>query len=97
MKIALFDKTGTLTKGEFVVKNIISNELELIKELVSAIEKYSNHPLSLPLTKYPTSLIATDVVEIAGYGMKGKISDKEVIVGNAKLLKENNIVFEEIE
>ena len=97
VKIALFDKTGTLTKGEFVVKNIISNELELIKKLVSAIEKYSNHPLSLPLTKYPTSLIATDVVEIAGYGMKGKISDKEVIVGNAKLLKENNIVFEEIE
>ena len=37
-----------------------------------------------------------EVKEIAGYGMKGIINGKMVLVGNAKLLNENNIIFNEI-
>lgn len=96
VRVALFDKTGTLTKGVFVVKNIIGEDIELLKKVASAIEKYSNHPLSIPLTKYKTDLVCEEVKEIAGYGMKGIINGKMVLVGNAKLLNENNIIFNEI-
>lgn len=96
VRVALFDKTGTLTKGVFVVKNIIAEDVELLKKVASAIEKYSNHPLSIPLIKYKTDLVCEEVIEIAGYGMKGIINGKMVLVGNAKLLNENNIIFNEI-
>lgn len=97
VKIALFDKTGTLTKGSFAVKRIIAKDVNFIKEIVSAVEKYSNHPISHALIKYPTNLIAEEVCEVSGLGMMAKINDKKVLIGNAKLLCKNKIQFKEIE
>lgn len=96
-EVILLDKTGTLTKGVFTVKRIVSDNVELLTQVSSAIEKYSNHPLSIPLTKYPTNLVCEDVKEIAGYGIVGYIDEKRVLVGNAKFLKEHQVVFEELD
>lgn len=94
----VFDKTGTLTKGVFDVQEI-SPQPSLSKEellrLTAFAESYSNHPISLSLTRafnndIDKSLIS-DVEEISGHGVKAFISGKEVLAGNMKLMKKYNV------
>lgn len=93
--VFVFDKTGTITTGEFKVSSIInhsnlSND-ELMK-YVSSIESKSTHPLSKAISKKYLDLYdATDVVEYSGKGIIGIVNEKQVIVGNKKLLMENGI------
>ena len=95
----VFDKTGTLTKGTFEVQEIKPVEMtkeELLK-IVAYAERYSNHPISLAIKNaYKGEFdqnINIEIEEIAGQGISAKIEEKEVLVGNEKLMKENNIDF----
>jgi Cd2+/Zn2+-exporting ATPase len=97
----VMDKTGTLTKGVFKVQKVITNQLdekELVK-LAAALESKSTHPIALAIIEYAGDVInginITDVEEIAGHGLKGKMAGKEVLAGNAKLLQKFNISFDE--
>ena len=98
-KTIVFDKTGTLTKGIFDVKTIKPKDIsqnELL-EIATYAENYSTHPISLSLKRKYNKEVDTkrikEVKEIAGYGVSAIIDDKNVLVGNAKLMKENNIDF----
>lgn len=94
----VFDKTGTLTKGVFDVQEICpqpSLSKEELLRLTAFAESYSNHPISLSLTRafnndIDKSLIS-DVEEISGHGVKAFISGKEVLAGNMKLMKKYNV------
>ena len=98
-EIVVFDKTGTLTKGVFEVQKIepigISKE-ELLKFTVYA-ENYSNHPISISLKKaYNKEIDEKQIIktkELSGLGIIAKIEDKQVFVGNEKLMKEKQINF----
>lgn len=98
-KVVCFDKTGTLTKGNFALKEIIpfgdvSKDL-LIDYLVS-IERYSNHPIAKSILKVKNSdefLNVEDVRELSGYGMKGNILGRVLLVGNETLMKKENINY----
>ena len=98
-EIAVFDKTGTLTKGVFEVQKIhgegISEE-ELLK-IAAYAENYSNHPISKSIKEAYKKEIdekkITDSQELSGLGIKARIEDKEVLVGNEKLMKENKIEY----
>ena len=98
-EIVVFDKTGTLTQGVFEVQKIeaegISNE-ELLKYAAYA-ENYSNHPIALSVKKAYRKEIDTKLIsnieELSGLGIKAKIQDKDVIIGNEKLMKEKNIEY----
>ncbi len=98
-EIIVFDKTGTLTKGTFEVQKLEAvgiSEEELLK-LATFSENYSNHPISLSLKKaygkeVDTSLIS-DFQEISGFGISCKIDNKEVLIGNDKWMKKNNIEY----
>ena len=98
-EIAVFDKTGTLTKGVFEVQKIhgegISEE-ELLK-IAAYTENYSNHPISKSIKEAYKKEIdekkITDSQELSGLGIKARIEDKEVLVGNEKLMKENKIEY----
>lgn len=96
-EIIAFDKTGTVTVGEFKVREIhsdIISEKELLK-LASYSEYYSNHPIALSIKNEYNHKInskkISSVKEIPGKGVIAYIDNKKVIVGNDKLLKENNI------
>ena len=97
IEIIVCDKTGTLTEGKFKVQNIsptgVTDE-ELLK-LASYAENYSTHPIALSIKEEYGKKIDTkkisDVKEISGKGVKATINGEEILVGNAKLMKEYKI------
>ena len=102
-RYAVFDKTGTITKGVFEIQKInpvdISEE-ELIR-IAAHGEKFSNHPVALSIKKrykgkYDESKVE-GLEEISGKGIKAKIFYNDTLIGNAKLLEENNIKFEKVD
>lgn len=99
----VFDKTGTLTEGVFEVQKVKSigiSEEELLK--ISAYsENYSNHPISKSIKKaYGKEIDAKKInktEELSGLGIFAKIEDKEVFIGNEKLMNEKQIEFTKCE
>ena len=95
----LFDKTGTLTKGIFDIQKInpIGISKDKLLEMVAYAENYSNHPVADSIKKAYTKKIddkkIKDIKEIPGLGIKAKIGKQLVLVGNKKLMQEENINF----
>lgn len=99
MTTIVFDKTGTLTKGEFKVAEILPQNCskEELLELAALGEGYSTHPIATSIKEaYGRTLDMnriSDNEEIAGHGIEVLIDKKEVLIGNEKLMKENNIEY----
>ena len=107
----VFDKTGTLTKGVFEVVSLHPNnvsEEELLSKAAMA-EEYSSHPIAISIKKAYEELKTesgentnisdrvSDLKEIAGHGISIKVDNKDVLVGNDKLMTSNSIDFEKNE
>ena len=100
----VFDKTGTLTKGEPEVTDIIPfnsySEEEVLKYAASA-EKVSEHPLGEAVIKKATE---TQIVlhdpknfkAIEGHGIEAEVENVNVLLGNAKLLRDRNIEIKDL-
>lgn len=104
LKNIVLDKTGTITKGNFVVNNVVSknnNEKEELLTLAQYGEYYSNHPIALAILSNNKDKLnkdyLSDYTEIEGRGVKVNFKNKTLLVGNAKLLEENKIVFDQID
>lgn len=89
----VFDKTGTLTKGVFEVTGVYPNEGIEKSELLSlaaSVEHYSMHPIAFSVKKaaaeFSGKVIPDNTEEIAGHGIKAKIGNETVYVGNSKLM-----------
>lgn len=100
----VLDKTGTITKGNFVINEIKTqdnfNKNELLM-LAQYGEYYSNHPIALAIIQDKKDTLDKNLLsnyqEIEGRGVKVNYNNKELLVGNAKLLKENDIEFKNID
>ena len=98
-KIAVFDKTGTLTKGIFDVaevnpKNEFTNDSLLA--IATHAESISNHPISKSLKKAHHCVLCDtlqilDSEEIAGHGIRAVVDGKNILAGNAKLMKSKEV------
>ncbi|MFA6736542.1 MAG: heavy metal translocating P-type ATPase [Saccharofermentanales bacterium] len=96
----VFDKTGTLTIGNPKVADTIfytDNEDE-VKGFLTCVEKESDHPLAKAIVEYfgdfgTYSIEKTDVVK--GGGIVAGISGNRVAVGNAALMRAENVAFTE--
>ena len=104
LKNIVLDKTGTITKGNFVVNNVVSkndNEKEELLTLAQYGEYYSNHPIALAILSNNKDKLnkdyLSDYTEIEGHGVKVNFKNKTLLVGNAKLLEENKITFNQID
>ena len=91
----VFDKTGTLTHGQFAVTAVHPEKCDErhLLHLAAHVEHYSTHPVGAALRDaFPDE--ATDgcklseVEEIAGHGIKAKVENWTVCVGNAKMMDE---------
>lgn len=97
----VFDKTGTLTKGQFEVTAVHPDKIteNQLLHLVAHAERYSSHPIAISLKNaYPNERDNCEVrieKEIAGQGIIAKINDKNVAVGNSKLMENLNIKWKD--
>ncbi len=97
----VFDKTGTVTMGVFEVSGIHHSDMENKKllEYAAHAECFSTHPISKSLQKAYGEEIdqsrVSDVQEISGFGISANVDDKNVLIGNAKLMKRKSISFKD--
>lgn len=95
----LLDKTGTITEGVFEVTEI-NTEMDNDKflNIVASVEENSNHPIATAIkNKNKEKLLEVkNHKEITGKGLSCTINNKEILVGNDKLLNENNISFDKV-
>ncbi len=98
-EIAVFDKTGTLTKGVFEVQKIETNNIDKdeLLEIAAYAENYSNHPIAKSIKNAYKKEIDTNriknIKEISGHGISVTVDDKNVLIGNEKLMEENKIQY----
>ncbi|WP_139420632.1 heavy metal translocating P-type ATPase [Chryseobacterium mulctrae] len=97
----VMDKTGTMTEGVFKVQEVnFGNEFnkDEILKLVNALESQSTHPVATAIHQFvgeiDHSIQLENVEEIAGHGLKATITDKELLVGNFKLMDKFNINYD---
>ncbi len=103
----VFDKTGTLTYGKLKISKIenFSNiKNDKLLQLVGSIESKSTHPISKAFEEYfiennIEKLEVNEFENIAGFGIIGRVEDKKLILGNAKILEKYNIqnIYQDIE
>ena len=95
----VFDKTGTLTEGIFEVQNIYAEGIEKdeLLRIVAHAENYSNHPIAKSVKKAYNKEIDEKIIknpqELSGKGIWAKIDEKDILVGNEKLMLEEKIDF----
>jgi Cd2+/Zn2+-exporting ATPase len=85
----VFDKTGTLTRGHFAVEAVHGGE-DLL-HLAAHVEHFSTHPIGAALRDaFPNEATdgcrVTDVEEVAGHGIRARVGDDIVCVGNTKMM-----------
>ncbi|MDI3533802.1 MAG: Zn2+/Cd2+-exporting ATPase [Thermosediminibacterales bacterium] len=102
LKTVVFDKTGTLTKGVFKVSEVQPqngfSENELLKYAAIA-EVNSNHPIAKSIIEAYKGDIPNNQIEeyeeISGHGIRAKYDGKIVLAGNDRLLRKENIPYNE--
>ncbi|MBP5777013.1 MAG: cadmium-translocating P-type ATPase [Prevotella sp.] len=89
----VFDKTGTLTHGQFAVTAVhpdACSEHELL-HLAAHVEHFTTHPIGAALRDaFPDEAtdgcVVSDVEEIAGHGIRARVGEQMVCVGNTKMM-----------
>lgn len=91
----VFDKTGTLTHGEFAVEAVHPSDFDEheLLHLAAHVEHFTTHPIGAALRNaFPSEATdgckIEDVEEIAGRGIRAKISGRTVCVGNGKMMED---------
>jgi Cd2+/Zn2+-exporting ATPase len=104
VKVIAFDKTGTLTVGRPEVTNIkaIGMGEEELLSLAASAEMYSEHPLAKAILKKAKLVKGDEIIHpeeteiITGQGIKAKIDNNVILVGNRKLVETNKITISKI-
>lgn len=98
----LLDKTGTITKGEPEVTDIIpligQKPFELLS-LAATVEKASEHPLAQAIVKKAGEENlklgnVKDFKALPGFGVEAMYEEKEILIGNWKLMEQKSISYE---
>ena len=93
LSTVVFDKTGTLTHGQFEVEAIHPENYDAqeLLHMAAHVEHFTTHPIGAALRDaFPNE--ATDgceitvVEEIAGQGIRAKVGNHTVCVGNTKMM-----------
>ena len=98
----ILDKTGTITRGEPALTDMIvtpgNNEDEVLR-LVASLERGSEHPLGEAIVKGAEArglalVEATAFAAIPGHGVSGRVDGREILFGNAKLMRDRKVAIE---
>ncbi len=109
----ILDKTGTLTQGQPAVTDIVPSfkvsqlqsenlKPETFLQWVASAEQNSEHPLGQAIVKRAREqglvlAAPTEFTAIAGQGVRACVEQHDVLVGNAKLLRDSNMTLDGLE
>lgn len=101
----VLDKTGTITKGQPEVRDIqtfANFTTEEMLYLAASVEKRSEHPLAQAILQEAKEAQITlgqafDVHTVTGQGIQAKVDEKQVLLGNEKLMQSFDIEIEEVQ
>ena len=92
-EVLITDKTGTLTVGEPALESIESHGYteDHILQLAASLEQYSKHPLAKPVLDRASQrcvalLEVSDVSEIPGQGLSGRVGSCAVAITGRRLV-----------
>lgn len=100
LDMVVLDKTGTVTNGDFafidfkLIDESSTNFFSQYLPLLAALENSSEHPLGRAVVKFAktkninTQIKFEKVSVIKGKGITGLIDNREIFIGNRKLLNE---------
>lgn len=95
----VLDKTGTVTRGEPSLTDVIVAEgqsEQAVLRLAAALEHGSEHPLGEAIVKGAhargVAIVETEqFAAIPGHGVSGEIEGRRVLLGNAKLMRDQGV------
>lgn len=95
----VLDKTGTITEGKPTVTKVLSignwDENTLL-QIAGSVESNSEHPLAEAIVEAAKAknldlLSPESFNAVSGHGVSATLGGKNILIGNTKLLKDNNI------
>ncbi|HLC09078.1 MAG TPA: heavy metal translocating P-type ATPase, partial [Methyloceanibacter sp.] len=95
----ILDKTGTITRGEPALTDVVvvqgQTEAEVLR-LAASLERGSEHPLGEAIVKgaEARNIVLADAeafTSVPGHGVAGRIDGQDVLLGNAKLMRDRGI------
>jgi Cu+-exporting ATPase len=102
--VVVLDKTGTLTEGRPTVTDIIAvqdgvGEDEVLR-IAASLERLSEHPLGQAIVRAATErqivlAEALDFENTAGKGIRARLGNVRVVVGNVRLMREHGVDMDE--
>ncbi|WP_227935976.1 heavy metal translocating P-type ATPase [Alkalihalobacillus deserti] len=99
IKTVVLDKTGTITEGKPKLTDLLPTETfteEQLLQVAASVETVSEHPLGEAIVEAAKekelTIDAPDSFEaIVGHGLLAKLNNREVLIGNIKLMNKYNI------
>ncbi|XOB63021.1 heavy metal translocating P-type ATPase [Campylobacterota bacterium DY0563] len=87
----VFDKTGTITVGKPTVTKVVAKDETRVLQLAASIEKHSEHPVGKAIIDFFKGelLEVKNVEAVTGFGIKGEIDSKQILVGTKKFIEQN--------
>ncbi|WP_080889723.1 heavy metal translocating P-type ATPase [Streptococcus gordonii] len=95
----VLDKTGTITVGRPSLTDLLPlgdlNQSDLLR-LIASAEQHSEHPLAQAILEAAKEegldlLPVSHFEAMVGRGLSAQVEDKQLLIGNESLMKENNI------
>ena len=95
----VLDKTGTITVGKPSLTDLLPlcdlNRSDLL-QLIASAEQHSEHPLAQAILEAAKEegldlLPVSHFEAMVGRGLSAQVEDKRLLIGNERLMKENNI------
>lgn len=107
IQTVVLDKTGTITKGKPELTDTLTTDngqwtMEDLLRLTASVEKVSEHPLAQAIVdgaqarKIELSEV-NDFEAIPGHGVSAKVENKNILIGNLKLMNREKIALGELE
>lgn len=105
LQTVVLDKTGTITKGEPELTDVVMmngmNQDELLR-LVATAERASEHPIGKAILRGAVKRNITggevrDFKAVAGHGIEAKVEGHQVLLGNAKIMRERSVMLDDSE
>ena len=101
----VLDKTGTITRGKPSLTDVVprggQDEVELLR-LVASAEVDSEHPLATAILEGARGRglqlsPVTTFDSLTGRGVRATVESREILIGNARLLRDAEIATDELE